>query len=116
MLLFIVFAPLITAILIMIGAPARLTALLGAAATTVATLAALYLYDPAQTGFQFVQSFPVSPSWRLQFLLGADGLTLVMLFLAALVLLCAVWFTPAIEKSERLFYASLLFLAGGAIG
>ena len=39
-----------------------------------------------------------------------------MLFLAALVLLCAVWFTPPIEKSERLFYACLLFLASGAIG
>ena len=39
-----------------------------------------------------------------------------MLFLTALVLLCAVWFTPPIEKSERLFYACLLFLAGGAIG
>ena len=116
MLLFIVFAPLITAFLILTGAPARVTALLGAAATTAATVAALYLYDPARTGFQFVQSFPVSPSWRLQFLLGADGLSLIMLFLAALVLLCAVWFTPPIEKSERLFYASLLFLAGGAIG
>jgi len=39
-----------------------------------------------------------------------------MLFLAALVLLCAVWFTPSIEKSERLFYACLLFVASGAIG
>jgi NADH-quinone oxidoreductase subunit M len=116
MLLFIVFAPLLTAFLILIGAPARATALLGAGATTAASLGALYLYDPARTGFQFVQSFSVSPSWRLQFLLGADGLTLVMLFLAALVLLCAVWFTPPIEKSERLFYASLLLLAAGAIG
>ena len=39
-----------------------------------------------------------------------------MLFLAALVLLCAVWFTPAIEKSERLFYVCLLLVASGAIG
>ena len=116
MLLFIVFAPLITAFLILIGAPARATAFLGAAATTAATLAAFYFYEPARAGFQFVQSFPVSVSWRLQFLLGADGLTLVMLFLAALVLLCAVWFTPPVEKSERLFYACLLLLAGGAIG
>ena len=116
MLLFIVFAPIVTALLILVGAPARLTALLGSAATTVATLAAFFLYDPAHAGFQFVSSFPISQSWRLQFLLGADGLTLVMLFLAALVLLCAVWCTPPIEKSERLFYACLLFLASGAIG
>ena len=116
MLLFIVFAPLITALLILIGAPARLTALLGSGATVIAALAAFFLYDPARAGFQFVSSFPISEAWRLQFLLGADGLSLVMLFLAALVLLCAVWFTPPIEKSEPLFYACLLFLASGAIG
>ena len=116
MLLFIVFAPLITALLILIGAPARLTALLGSGATVIAALAAFFIYDPAQAGFQFVSSFPVSQTWRLQFLLGADGLSLIMLFLAALVLLCAVWFTPPIQKSERLFYACLLFVASGAIG
>jgi NADH-quinone oxidoreductase subunit M len=116
MLLLIVFAPLLTALLILIGAPARLTALLGSSATAVATLVALFLYQPLPGGFQFVTSFPISETWRLQFLLGADGLSLIMLFLAALVLLCAVWFTPPIEKSERLFYACLLFLASGAIG
>ena len=42
MLLFIVFAPLITALLILVGAPARVTALLGSAATTVATLIAFF--------------------------------------------------------------------------
>ena len=42
MLLFIVFAPLLTALLILIGAPARLTALLGAAATAVATLVDIF--------------------------------------------------------------------------
>jgi NADH-quinone oxidoreductase subunit M len=116
MLLIIVFVPLITALLILIGAPARLTALLGSGATVIAALVAFFLYDPVRAGFQFVSSFPISESWRLQFLLGADGLSLIMLFLAALVLLCAVWFTPPIEKSEPLFYACLLFLASGAIG
>ena len=116
MLLFIVFAPLLTALLILVGTPARLTALLGAAATALATLVTLYLYQSVPGGFQFVTSFPISESWRLNFLLGADGLSLIMLFLAALVLLCAVWFTPPIEKSERLFYACLFLLASGAIG
>ncbi len=138
MLLFIVFAPLLTALLILIGAPARLTALIGAGATALTALAGLVLYDPVRGGFQFVTSFPISESWRLQFLLGADGLSLLMLFLAGLVLLCAVCFTPPGQdmqkhvppegrasarpgleltgKSERLFYACLLFVAAGAIG
>ncbi len=116
MLLFLVIAPLLTALLILIGAPARLTALLGSAVTLLASAVAFFLYEPARGGFQMVRSFPISSTWRLQFLLGADGLSLTMLFLAALVLLCAVWFTPPVEKSERLFYACLLFIAGGAIG
>ncbi len=116
MLLFIVIAPLLTALLILVGTPARLTALLGSAATLAASLVSFFLYDVARGGFQLVSSFPISETWRLQFLLGADGLSLIMLFLAALVLLCAVWFTPPVEKWERLFYACLLFIAGGAIG
>ncbi len=116
MLLLIVFAPLVTALLILAGAPARLTALLGSALTAIATVAALFLYQSGVGGYQFVTSFPISESWRLQFLLGADGLSLVMLLLAALVLLCAVWFTPPVEKSERLFYVCLLLVAAGAIG
>jgi NADH-quinone oxidoreductase subunit M len=116
MLLFIVFAPLVTAILVLLGPPARLTALMGSAGTLVATLLAFFSYDPAQAGFQFVTSWSISESWRLRFSLGADGLSLILLFLAALVLLCAIWFTPKIEQGERLFYACLLFLASGAIG
>ncbi len=116
MLLLIVFAPLLAALLVLLGAPARLTALAGSAVTALASLAAFVLYDGNAGGFQFVSSWTISEGWRLHFLLGADGLSLVMLFLAGLVLLCAVWFTPPVEKSERLFYACLLLLASGAIG
>jgi NADH-quinone oxidoreductase subunit M len=116
MLLLIVFAPILTALLVLFGAPARLTSLIGAGATASLSLLALFLYQPAIGGFQFVSSLTMSESWGLHFSLGADGLSLIMLFLAALVLLCAVWFTPAIEKSERLFYVCLLLVASGAIG
>jgi NADH-quinone oxidoreductase subunit M len=116
MLLLIVFIPILTALLVLIGLPTRLTALAGSAATAILTLLALFLYQPALGGFQFVSSWTISPSWQLHFSLGADGLSLIMLFLAALVLFCAVCFTPAIEKSEKLFYVCLLLVATGAIG
>jgi NADH-quinone oxidoreductase subunit M len=117
MLLFLVIAPLAAACLILLGvAPARLTALIGAGATALVALVAMCRYDPVPGGFQFLFSFPISASWRLNFSLGADGLSLVMLFLAGLVLFCAVWFSPPVEKSERLFFACLLLVAAGAIG
>src|SRR5262245_16925867 len=77
MLLLIVFTPLLAAILILLGAPARLTALIGAATTTLAALIALCLYHPVPGGFQFITSFTISESWGLHFLLGADGLSLI---------------------------------------
>ena len=116
MLLVIVFAPLVAAILILLGTPARLTALAGATATAIAAFVALFLYRTVPGGFQFVVKFPISESWRLSFSLGGDGLSLILIFLAALVLLCAVWFSPPVEKSEQLFYVCLLFVASGAIG
>jgi NADH-quinone oxidoreductase subunit M len=116
MLLFIVFTPLLAASLILLGMPARITALVGSGLTLLATLAAFISYDSAQPGFQFITSFPISAEWRLQFLLGADGLSLIMLLLAAIVTFCAVWFTPKIERAEHGFYACLLLIAAGAIG
>jgi NADH-quinone oxidoreductase subunit M len=116
MLLFIVFVPLVAAVLILCGTPARTTALLGSGLTLLATLTAFLGYDLNQAGFQYIHSFLISADWRLQFLLGVDGLSLIMLLLAALVTFCAVWFTPKIEYAENGFYACLLFISGGALG
>ena len=116
MVLFIIFCPIAAAILIMIGAPARKTAL---AASVLAFAAALFLllsFDQGQHDFQHVTSFTISPEWHLSFTTGIDGLSLVMILLATIVTLAAVWFTGTIEKYENAFYACLLFISGGAIG
>src|SRR5207248_9765210 len=52
----------------------------------------------------------------LNLALGVDGLSLLMIFLGAIVLLAAVWFTAEIDHDENAFYACLLLIAGGAIG
>src|SRR6266480_4776844 len=116
MVLFIIFCPIIAAILIMAGAPARKTALV---ASVLAFAAALFLqafFDQSQRDFQHVTSFTISPDWHLSFTTGIDGLSLVMILLATIVTLAAVWFTGTIEKYENAFYACLLFISGGAIG
>jgi len=43
-------------------------------------------------------------------------LSLIMVLLATIITLAAVWFAGAIEKYENAFYACLLFISGGAIG
>jgi NADH-quinone oxidoreductase subunit M len=100
----------------MIGAPARATALLASLATLFMTLFALALFDPHIRDFQYVSSFPVSTGWGINFAVGLDGLSLIMVLLASIVTVAAIWFTDNIEKSENAFYACLLLISGGAIG
>src|SRR5437868_2680664 len=116
MVLFIIFCPILVAVLIMLGATARKTAL---AASVLTFAAALFLFaslDHRHAEFQHVTSFGISPEWRLSFTTGVDGLSVIMVLLASIVTLAAVWFTGTIDKYENTFYACLLFVSGGAIG
>src|SRR5213083_2023537 len=116
MVLFIIFCPIIAAILIMVGMPARKTALAASVLTFLAAGFLLASFGHGQSGFQHVTSFTISREWRLSFTTGIDGLSLIMVLLASIVTLAAVWFAGNIEKYQNAFYACLLFISGGAIG
>ncbi|MGI8820038.1 MAG: complex I subunit 4 family protein [Chthoniobacterales bacterium] len=115
-LLLIVFAPLLAAAAILAGTPARATALGVAGLTLLATIGAYLRFDLTQSGYQYVTSLPLSEAWRLNFTLGLDGLSLLMVLLTAIVTLAAVWFTGEIAEHEPAFYACLLLIAAGALG
>ena len=116
MLLFVIFCPIIAAIVIMAGAPARKTALVASMLTLAITLFLLGSLQGWQRDYQHVTSFSISPEWHLSFTTGLDGLSMVMVLLAAIVTLAAVWFTGKIDKYENAFYGCLLLISGGAIG
>jgi NADH-quinone oxidoreductase subunit M len=116
MVLFTIFCPIVAAVLIMLGAPARKTAL---SASVLAFAAALFLFaslDRSHVDFQHVTSFSISPEWGLSFTTGVDGLSVIMVLLASIVTLAAVWFAGPMERYEHAFYACLLLVSGGAIG
>src|SRR6266705_27162 len=116
MVLFTIFCPIVASVLIMLGAPARKTAL---AASVLTFAAALFLFaslDHGHADFQHVTSFSISPEWRLSFTTGVDGLSVIMVLLASIVTLAAVWFTGKIDRYENAFYGCLLLISGGAIG
>ncbi|MBA2743239.1 MAG: NADH-quinone oxidoreductase subunit M, partial [Chthoniobacterales bacterium] len=115
-LLFLVFCPIIAAILILFGLPARATALAAAGVMLLAALLAFFGFEAGEEGFTFVTSLPISADWRLNFTLGVDGLSLIMVLLTTIVTLAAVWFTGEVSRHEQAFYACLLFIAAGAIG
>lgn len=116
MLSLLIFLPLLNAVAIMLGAPARKSALTAAAANFLIALFILLGYDRTHGGFQFAYSTPIVPEWDLKYFVAADGLSVVMLFLTALVTLAAVWVTPKVEKREGLFYGCVLLIAAGAAG
>jgi NADH-quinone oxidoreductase subunit M len=126
MLLFLVLCPIVAALLIISGTPARLTALIAAIANFLVTLLIFARFDRVAAGFQFVTSLIVSADWRIHFALGIDGLSLLMLLLATIVSVAAIWFAGSpervrpvadkIDNYERAFYACLLFISAGAIG
>jgi len=111
--------PIVAAIAILLGACPKKTALLSATLNLFITLAALFRYDSSAAGYQFQFSRMLMADWKLSFFVGADGLSLLMLLLTALVTFAAVWVAPRPEKIERwpnLYYACLLFIAAGATG
>ncbi|HWY41236.1 MAG TPA: NADH-quinone oxidoreductase subunit M [Chthoniobacterales bacterium] len=116
MLLFLVLCPILAAILILIGAPARFTALVTAILNLIVAFVLFVEFDRAAAGFQFISSTVVSTDWGIHFAFGVDGLSLLMLELAALVTAAAVWFTGKIDSYESAFYACLLLISAGAIG
>ncbi len=104
--------PLLAAVLVLFGAPARKTSLLAA----VLNLGLVLLQAASYQGRFAYTALEVVPALDLKFLIGLDGLSLMMVLLTAIVTLSAVWATPKIEHSENAFYACLMFISAGAIG
>lgn len=114
-----VFIPLLAAGAVLAGAPARATSLAAAAVNGLLTLVALALFKTGEPDYQFTATlFTLLEKPHLSLSFGVDGVSLVMVLLTTLVTLAAVWGSPAqLEKgSLRLYYASELLIAAGAMG
>ncbi len=116
MLNLLILIPIVAAIGILLGAPARKTAFAAGICEFLISLFAFVSYDRAKSGFQFPARSILVPEWDLSYYLAADGLSLVMLLLTGIVTLAAVWVTPKIERGENLFYACVLLIAAGCAG
>ena len=91
----------------------RLALLFGLVALVVAVLV-WENFDPATTELQFVQRYGWVPSLGIDYFVGLDGLSLLMILLSAIVVpmaMLASW-----QKEENLYYALILFLQSGLFG
>ncbi|MFV0338052.1 MAG: NuoM family protein [Chthoniobacterales bacterium] len=115
-LIFAILLPILGGIFCFVSPQPQKTARLTALAGFLLTLYLFFFYDRANPGYQFMAEYAILPGFGLNFLLGADGFSLVMLLLTTVVTLAAVWASSVPEKSPGIYYGSLLFISAGAIG
>jgi NADH-quinone oxidoreductase subunit M len=109
-------APIVAAIVILFGLPARRTAVIAAVVALASALIVFLGYDRGQAGYQFASALLLVPTWDLKFYIGVDGLSATLLLLTAIVGLAAVWLAPKVEDGENPYYACILLIAAGAAG
>lgn len=99
--------------------PPRLAKHVALAATLIEVAIALpmwWLFDP-QAGTQFGTTLPWVPGWGIRYIVGVDGLSLVLVLLTVLLMPLAVLGSYAyITRRERGYYALLLVLTTGMLG
>lgn len=114
MLAFLVLIPIAAFIAILLGAPARLTAVGASAINLVLGLCAACSWNHCQHwGF----SVPVleKPAMHLAFGF-PDGMSVIMVLLTVIVTMAAVLSGKAPEGKEKLYFGSSLLISGGALG
>src|ERR1700722_2862560 len=121
-------SPLLVLLLVPLGAilaiiigrfPASPTAGIAAAINLVISLGLLWLYPATQGGYAYVMDCPwvTMPGLPpIHFHFGVDGISLPLVFLAAIVTVAAIAVSPANIRRSSEYYCYLLLMSLGAIG
>lgn len=95
---------------------ARAIALGSSLFTLIHVLCLWTRFEPSSGELQFVERHAWIPSIAVEYYLGADGLSLLMLLLTALLTPAAIAAAWRIESRAPLYFALMLFLQAGLIG
>lgn len=117
----IVGAPTLAALLLL-ATPGRLRltiraiALSGAVLSLLFTLLALWVFDPQQGGLQLPFSIPIVPNLGIALNLAADGWSITLLLLTALIIVAGILASWNVNRREKEFFILLLVLTAGVFG
>jgi NADH-quinone oxidoreductase subunit M len=114
-------APFVAALLIMfLGRRrpllVRVTAVLGAFVSLVASLYVYWAYDRVAAGFQFGEKFALVPSLGISYELGLDGMSALMVLLTSIIIFAGAFASWTVKERGQEFYALLLLLVTGVYG
>ena len=113
MLALLVLIPILAFIAILVGAPARLTALVSSVVNLAIGIAVAI--TPKCSCWAF--SVPVLSTPKLNLAFGViDGMSVIMILLSVIVTVAAVLSGKAPEGREKLYYGSSLLISAGALG
>ena len=114
-----IFTPLIFAALVLLCPSlwiAKWVALLGAVACFLESIHIWHYFVPGY-GLQFAENYPWLPEWGVQYFVGVDGISLLLIMLTTFLtglLLIGAWNFEV--KGQKTFFALLLFLESGMLG
>ncbi len=95
---------------------ARVTAIVFATAAVALTAMLWSGFEPGLAAMQFQEFHPWEPAIGLQYHVGADGLSLVMLAVSSIVVLMSIAASWRNTKQGAAYFALLLFLETGLFG
>jgi len=76
----------------------------------------LVRFAPTVNGFQFVEHYEWIPMFNIEYYLGADGLSVPMIFLTALLSFLCIFASWGIDRGEKAYFALFLLLETGMMG
>lgn len=113
----VILLPIVAALAIWLGAPARATSVGAALINLVIVLGLLWQYNPAVLeggGMAFKSARVVLDNPAITFGVGADGFSLIMALLTVLVTFAAVW--QIAKDKPAIYHIASLLIAGGGLG
>ncbi|MBI5855569.1 MAG: hypothetical protein HZB35_10155 [Nitrospirae bacterium] len=120
-LLIILFSPFLGAVALMFvpnrqALRVRLTAAISAGVCCSASWIMFLAFDPAKSGYQFVQKFEWSKELGIAFYLGVDGIGAPLVLASGILLFAGIFISWHIKDRTKEFYIFLLILAAATIG
>lgn len=116
-----IFFPLLAAIFIMVffrnGKASMWAAFIASLVELIMTMPLMFNFNKGTAAMQFIEKADWIPAFGIQYYLGVDGISILMVFLTTLLTAIAILgsFTY-IKKRQREFYISLLILETGMVG
>src|SRR5262249_59539686 len=117
----ITWSPFVGAVLVMFPARhrpvlVRWISLVSTAVCLVLSIRIYWAYEREAAGFQFYEELSLVPPLGINYQLGVDGMSMLMVLLTSIIIFAGVFASWTVKERSQEFYALLLVLVTGVYG